>query len=67
MREGLKSALAGVMPDVGQPKTHNGELAETEKVLQSLELLKGRTIGAIGDAPAGFTPCTYDSQALLAK
>jgi L-arabinose isomerase len=65
--EGLKSALAGVMPDVGQPQTQKGELAETEKVLQSLELLKGRTIGAIGDAPAGFTPCTYDSQALLAK
>ena len=67
VREGLKSALAGVMPDVGQPTTLKGDLAETGKVLTSLELLKGRTIGAIGDAPAGFTPCNYDSEALASK
>jgi L-arabinose isomerase len=67
VREGLTSALAGVMPDVGQPQIHKGDLAETEKVLKSLELLRGCTIGAIGDAPVGFTPCTYDSDALLTK
>lgn len=67
VREGLKSALNGVMPDVGQPSTIKGELAEAEKVLKSLELLKGRTIGAIGDAPAGFTPCNYDEDALQTK
>ena len=55
------------MPDVGQPTTLKGDLAETGKVLKSLELLKGRTIGAIGDAPAGFTPCNYDSEALASK
>ncbi|MBU3645350.1 MAG: hypothetical protein FGM49_00890 [Candidatus Nanopelagicaceae bacterium] len=67
VREGLESALAGVMPDVGQPKTLQGNLADTDKVLKSLELLKGRTVGAIGDAPAGFTPCTYDAAALSTK
>jgi L-fucose isomerase-like protein len=67
VREGLKSALAGVMPNVGQPSTTSGELADTAKVEKSLALLKGRTIGAIGDAPAGFTPCNYDADALNSK
>ena len=67
VREGLKSALAGVLPDVGQPSTISGEMASAEKVLKSLELLKGRTVGAIGDAPAGFTPCNYDVDALQSK
>ncbi|MEN9293997.1 MAG: hypothetical protein RIT31_762, partial [Actinomycetota bacterium] len=67
VREGLKSALAGVLPDVGQPATISGEMASAEKVLKSLELLKGRTVGAIGDAPAGFTPCNYDVDVLQSK
>jgi hypothetical protein len=67
VRAGLMSALSGSMPDIGQPKTINGAMASAEKVLSSLELLKGRTIGAIGDAPAGFTPCNYDEDALQSK
>ena len=67
VREGLKSALSGNLPDVGQPKSVSGEMASAEKVLKSLELLKGRTVGAIGDAPAGFTPCNYDVDALKSK
>ena len=67
VRQGLRSALAGVLPDVGQPSTISGEMASAEKVLKSLELLKGRTVGAIGDAPAGFTPCNYDVDALQSK
>ena len=35
VREGLKSALAGVMPDVGQPTTLKGDLAETENLIQA--------------------------------
>lgn len=64
VREALKSALAGVMPNVGEPALAQGALADTAKVQQSLGLLNGRTIGAIGDAPAGFTPCNYDAEAL---
>ena len=30
----------------------------------ALSKLKGSTIGAIGDAPAGFTPCNYNASAL---
>ncbi|MFZ9342790.1 MAG: hypothetical protein ACO24P_04190, partial [Candidatus Nanopelagicaceae bacterium] len=57
-------ALSGEMPDVGQPQKVSGQLADVDKVKNSLAKLNGLTIGAIGDAPSGFTPCTYDEEAL---
>jgi len=64
VRDALSSALSGEMPDVGQPQKVSGQLADVDKVKNSLAKLNGLTIGAIGDAPAGFTPCTYDEEAL---
>ncbi|MFM8192975.1 MAG: hypothetical protein ACKN9L_05490, partial [Actinomycetota bacterium] len=57
VKDTLKSALAGSLPKVGQPEIVKGDLADTGKVQTALAQLQGRTIGAIGDAPAGFTPC----------
>ncbi|NBY51780.1 MAG: hypothetical protein EBQ55_04395, partial [Actinobacteria bacterium] len=67
VKEALKSALAGNLPNVGQPTPIKSELADSTKVKELLAKLHGRTIGAIGDAPAGFTPCNYDADVLKEK
>ncbi|MEY4198051.1 MAG: hypothetical protein RLZZ477_636, partial [Actinomycetota bacterium] len=64
VKEALKSALSGKMPSVGEPEVQKGALADSEKIKAALSKLQGQTIGAIGDAPAGFTPCTYDADVL---
>ncbi len=60
----LEKFLNGENPDVGQPPLINGEKADKSKVEAALENLKGSKIGAIGDAPNGFTPCQYDADLL---
>jgi L-fucose isomerase, C-terminal domain len=60
----LEKFLNGQSPDVGQPPLINGEKAPSEKVDSALAALKGSKIGAIGDAPNGFTPCQYDADLL---
>ena len=67
VKEALTAALNGSMANVGQPTTVKGDLADSGKVQAALQTLQGRTIGAIGDAPAGFTPCNYDADILKAK
>ena len=64
VKELLEKFLNGESPDVGQPPLINGEKAPTEKVESALATLKGSKIGAIGDAPNGFTPCQYDANLL---
>ena len=64
IKEALISAISGKMPSVGEPEVQRGELADSEIVKAALSKLQGQTIGAIGDAPAGFTPCTYDAEVL---
>ncbi|MGA1609803.1 MAG: hypothetical protein ACO375_03700 [Candidatus Nanopelagicaceae bacterium] len=60
----LERFLNGESPDVGQPQLVDGEKAPEEKVRTALERLKGSKIGAIGDAPNGFTPCQFDAELL---
>jgi L-fucose isomerase-like protein len=63
----LEKFLNGQSPDVGQPPLITGDAAikaEKSKVEAALESLKGSKIGAIGDAPNGFTPCQYDADLL---
>jgi hypothetical protein len=67
VKEALALALKGSMANVGQPTTIKGNLANSGKVQAALQTLQGRTIGAIGDAPAGFTPCNYDADIMKAK
>ena len=61
IRETLVDALSGKLPSIGEPPLIKGELADSGKVDQALASLKGKRVGAIGDAPAGFTPCNYDA------
>lgn len=64
VRDLLEKFLNGESPDVGQPPLLDGEKASEEKVHAALERLKGSKIGAIGDAPNGFTPCQFDAELL---
>jgi len=64
IRESLQSTLSGVMPEIGEPPRINGEKADASEVESALSLLKGKKIGAIGEAPTGFTPCNYDADIL---
>lgn len=61
IKESLRDALSGKLPNIGEPARVHGDKAESDKVDQALASLKGKKIGAIGDAPTGFTPCNYDA------
>lgn len=64
VRSALRDALAGKLPAVHPPVHRGGELAPADEVQRSLEWLRGKRIGAIGEAPVGFTPCVYDAAQL---
>ena len=68
VKEALIKALDGVLPTSETPinKTLAGnlELAPKEEIELALGKLNGRKIGAIGDAPNGFTPCLFDEKQL---
>jgi len=64
VKELLAKFLNGENPDVGQPPLIQGEKAAKERIASALDTLKGSKIGAIGDAPNGFTPCQYDADLL---
>jgi L-fucose isomerase-like protein len=67
VRGALQSALAGQLPDVPTlPSTTGERAADPETIRAALASLRGRTLGLVGDAPAGFTPSQYDA-ALLDK
>lgn len=67
--EGTKLALAAVrngqLPKTNEPDLKvNQPLADLERVRETLADIRGTKIGAIGDAPPGFTPCVYDANQL---
>ncbi len=64
VRAALQEALAGRLPAASTPETISGELAPVEAVQKALDWLKGKKVGAIGEAPNGFTPCIFDGPKL---
>ncbi len=64
VREKLIAALSGNLPSTATPDRKDGELADIQSVMQSLDSLAGKRIGTIGEAPNGFTPCTFDGAQL---
>ncbi|NDL56151.1 hypothetical protein [Phytoactinopolyspora mesophila] len=63
VRAALREALAGALPPAPQlPAAAGRARAASDDVLPALDGLRGRRIGVIGDAPAGFTPCEYDPE-----
>jgi L-fucose isomerase-like protein len=64
VRTAISDALAGKLPEATSPKSIVGEFAPAGEVEKAFAWLKGKKIGAVGDAPIGFTPCVFDSQQL---
>jgi L-fucose isomerase-like protein len=44
------------------PPAVEGDLASEDSVVRALASLRGQRIGAVGDAPPGFTPCLFDAE-----
>jgi L-fucose isomerase-like protein len=64
VRTAISDALAGKLPEATAPKSIAGEFAPAGEVEKAFAWLKGKKIGAVGDAPIGFTPCVFDGQQL---
>lgn len=65
VRAALAELLTGNLPESFAPEQKTDqELASAESVASILSELRGTKIGAIGDAPPGFTPCVYDAAQL---
>ncbi|QLL24561.1 hypothetical protein DLE04_02360 [Actinobacteria bacterium IMCC26103] len=64
VRSAIKDALNGKLPEANTPKSKVGELGSESEVTKSLAWLKGKKIGAVGEAPVGFTPCVFDGEEL---
>lgn len=64
VRISLINALTGQLPDGHTPIPITGQIAGEADTRQALDSLKGKKIGAIGEAPIGFTPCIYDGSTL---
>jgi hypothetical protein len=64
VREAIKDALAGRLPEAKSPKNVVGTAAPQEVAEKALAWLKGKRVGAVGEAPVGFTPCLFDGPQL---
>lgn len=63
-REMLKEILLGNFPSDNTPSHQERPLADTSVALQALARMSKMKIGAVGDAPNGFTPCLFDGEKL---
>lgn len=64
VRTKLEQALAGNLPAASTPTPTSGPLADIAETKAALAHLSGKRIGTIGEAPNGFTPCTFDGPKL---
>lgn len=64
VRQAITDALAGKLPEAKTPQSIIGERASSDVVDKAFAFLKGKRVGAVGEAPVGFTPCLYDANQL---
>ena len=65
VKHSLAAALAGQLPSADTPIAKRDlAMASNEVVQHALSILAKKKIGAIGDAPNGFTPCNFKPQQL---
>ena len=64
VREAITNALAGKLPEPTTPTQIHGEAASSEVAAKAFAWLKGKRVGAVGEAPVGFTPCLFDGPKL---
>jgi L-fucose isomerase-like protein len=60
----LRAALAGELPPAPRLPDRQLPRGDADRARAALDGLRGKTIGAVGDAPTGFTPSEYDPQLL---
>lgn len=60
VRDALRRAVAGELPDAPPLPTTQRPRADKTEARRALNQLSGQRIGVIGDAPPGFTPSEYD-------
>lgn len=64
VRAVIGRALAGELPGAVAPPTLDRPRGDPGLAAAALASLRGRVIGVIGDAPAGFTPSEFDAELL---
>ena len=65
VRTAIKDALAGKLPVASSPKAVTGKFGSEADAQKALDWLRGKKIGAVGEAPIGFTPCVYDAKQIF--
>ena len=58
------SALQGDLPEAIVPEHRVRYMADVAETQAALDRLSGKRIGTVGEAPIGFTPCTFDGPKL---
>ena len=64
VKTALENLLNGNFPSDRAPAHIDRELGDEAVAKKALAALAGRRIGAVGEAPIGFTPCTFDGPKL---
>src|SRR5438128_2595958 len=64
VRSRIADSLEGRLPAAPELPTAQRERADTDEVAADLQALRGRRIGILGEAPAGFTPSDFDPELL---
>ena len=64
VKAALQNLLKGNFPSDLAPVQIERELGDEAVANRALAALAGRRIGAVGEAPIGFTPCTFDGPKL---
>lgn len=64
VRLAIENALAGNLPEAKTPTNIQGAPADADIAAKAFNWLKGKRVGAVGEAPVGFTPCLFDGPKL---
>jgi hypothetical protein len=64
VRSAIADALAGKLPAAVTPANISGERAPQDVADKAFAWLKNKKVGAVGEAPVGFTPCLFDGPKL---
>lgn len=64
VRTAITEAIAGKLPEAKTPLNIEGERASQDVADKAFAWLKDKKVGAVGEAPVGFTPCLFDGPKL---
>ena len=64
VRTAIADAIAGKLPAAITPANVSGDRAPQEVADKAFAWLKDKKVGAVGEAPVGFTPCLFDGPKL---